>query len=145
MSKLKPCPFCGGEAERYTNSDFTDCFRVSCLDCGSESSDEELWLCDNKWNTRHEEQRLAESLTKAVDVGFKFNSTLSSELDAAKAEIADIGKQLALANLVISHCWVHEGYESCGASKMAKEEHDHFCSVVNTKMEDLLAKHKESK
>ena len=33
QSKLKPCPFCGGEARRYFGN--TDCHGVVCKKCGA--------------------------------------------------------------------------------------------------------------
>lgn len=124
MSELKPRPFCGGEAARYESENFSDRYRVNCMDCGSEATDEELWLCDKRWYTRHEEQRLAESLTKAVDVGFKFNSTIRNELDTAKAEIAELRDALLLAD-----SWLDIEYGYAG-------------SPVCHKIKDVLAKHK---
>lgn len=50
MEKLKPCPFCGGEAELYENY-YHGC-NIYCLECGVE------FECDSKeeaieaWNRR---------------------------------------------------------------------------------------------
>ena len=39
MSKLKPCPFCGGEGciQRHEFVGYTDTFGIVCLDCGCET------------------------------------------------------------------------------------------------------------
>ena len=39
MSKLQPCPFCGGEGcvQRHDFVGYTDTFGVVCLDCGCET------------------------------------------------------------------------------------------------------------
>jgi hypothetical protein len=43
--ELKPCPFCGGEAERRKNPTFGDMSMAACRSCGAEAY-------DRKWNIR---------------------------------------------------------------------------------------------
>jgi hypothetical protein len=45
QSELKPCPFCGGEAERRVNATFGDMSMVSCRSCGAQAY-------DRKWDMR---------------------------------------------------------------------------------------------
>jgi Lar family restriction alleviation protein len=54
--ELKPCPFCGGEAEiKETGDRFTICI-VGCRCCGCRlESNEEGDDCGKEWNTRHVE------------------------------------------------------------------------------------------
>ncbi len=59
MSELKPCPFCGGEAEITETSMFRnqDCY-VQCKGCGActkfRFGDECRKQAINDWNTRYE-------------------------------------------------------------------------------------------
>lgn len=52
MSELKPCPFCGGEAEFCAC--INDCGRIVCIDCGVEVLWNEHEHEDNaaSWNDR---------------------------------------------------------------------------------------------
>ena len=71
MDKLKPCPFCGGEAEfvilPHVNSDTTQWHKVMCKDvfgCGAELGyalsgyspdyEEQVKALKNRWNRRAE-------------------------------------------------------------------------------------------
>ena len=59
MSKLKPCPFCGGEGciQRHEFVGYTDTFGVVCLDCCCETRqfyDTEKDATE-AWNRRAEE------------------------------------------------------------------------------------------
>ena len=54
MPELKPCPFCGGEAEVYTDEDDTqEWFYVRCSDCWAQTdgNDTEIGAID-AWNQR---------------------------------------------------------------------------------------------
>lgn len=73
-SELKPCPFCGGEAEICENLDDKNLICVVCRNCKSKSS----WhVKDNKseaikaWNTRP--QLSEEGVTNIVDKVFNSN------------------------------------------------------------------------
>ena len=70
MSELKPCPFCGGEAEEYNNSDFHDCYRVYCMGCGAETQAEEEWQRVKKWNKREGESKLAAITAECIGIGY---------------------------------------------------------------------------
>ena len=59
MSKLKPCPFCGGKADLEVSdydlngSATQDMFEISCIKCGiSGGSFFDFDECHKKWNTR---------------------------------------------------------------------------------------------
>ena len=60
--KLKPCPFCGGEAKLHHNS-LTDKFKVWCSECDCRtdvySDKEEVVKC---WNTRKPMERIVDRL-----------------------------------------------------------------------------------
>lgn len=49
VNKLKPCPFCGGKAELFTNA-------VYCLKCGCRivktTIDNKKYEAEDLWNTR---------------------------------------------------------------------------------------------
>ena len=53
--QLKPCPFCGGEAEYTDLSLFSDYDRhkIACLDCLAEIEDRTSGNVIVQWNTRH--------------------------------------------------------------------------------------------
>lgn len=65
MSEIKKkCPFCGGETENESNSDFIFCSNKECLlnGCGCYA---------DEWNNRPEEDRLREIIRKK-DEALKF-------------------------------------------------------------------------
>lgn len=51
MSKLKPCPFCGGEAE-YDNSDVSPSSWIVCKNCGARSASTRNSDAGRFWNAR---------------------------------------------------------------------------------------------
>lgn len=116
MSKLKPCPFCGGEATIYNGNG--NCFgyiSIGCSDCGFVIKE---FLVDfseddvvNKWGTRYGEQQLA----------------------AVKAEVADYRE--ALECLIIEH-GIHDSYD--GGLLPDSEQSLTIQAAIK-----LLAKHKE--
>lgn len=56
MTELKPCPFCGGEAELYNDEGL---WKVQCEDC--EASTGQYYMPENAiaaWNTRHTDDDL---------------------------------------------------------------------------------------
>lgn len=62
-TKLKPCPFCGGEAETIENNHYTDVWSVMCKNCFAESDryhTEESAI--EAWNTRKPMERIVEQL-----------------------------------------------------------------------------------
>jgi len=70
MDKLKPCPFCGGEAQsvRRKNSHIVGCTEctASVEDCaGTNENGEEVAV--KRWNTRPPEAQLKELLVEARD------------------------------------------------------------------------------
>ena len=86
MSELKPCPFCGGEAEEYNNSDFHDCYRVYCMGCGAETQAEEEWQRVKKWNKREGESKLAAITAECIGIGY--NHVLN-KIDEYEREIIE--------------------------------------------------------
>ena len=59
MSSLKPCPFCGGEAQTDVGkagqaAAFCDLFRSYCMDCGTQSPEWSYTEAEaiTAWNTR---------------------------------------------------------------------------------------------
>jgi Lar family restriction alleviation protein len=62
MKKLKPCPFCGGEATITEDGERIGTNRQSCMivcfNCGARlESNEEYEQCGEQWNTRFEIQK----------------------------------------------------------------------------------------
>ena len=54
MTKLKPCPFCGGEAFYWLDTSYDDKHVIECESCGTDMRDEyEKDDAIEKWNTRH--------------------------------------------------------------------------------------------
>ncbi len=51
--ELKPCPFCGGEAEFERKGDRRQSTIVSCTCCGATQECGEEWDHGKTWNTRH--------------------------------------------------------------------------------------------
>lgn len=55
IPKLKPCPFCGGNAVLIYMS-FTEGYRIECIECYSASiNDIEKEKAIQRWNTRWKE------------------------------------------------------------------------------------------
>jgi uncharacterized Zn finger protein len=53
MSELKPCPFCGGEAEIQQMGTGRRSMIYSCTECGCELETGETFISDDcNWNTR---------------------------------------------------------------------------------------------
>lgn len=60
--KLKPCPFCGGEAEMLGEDD--GMYQVVCQNCAAniDDFDDEKEVAAEKWNTRTTEKDLNEQI-----------------------------------------------------------------------------------
>lgn len=56
MSKLRPCPFCGGTPKLETNE--SGWSSVVCPDCGANMYDYNLEMLEKSWNRRTEDNRL---------------------------------------------------------------------------------------
>jgi hypothetical protein len=56
MSELKPCPFCGGEAEFERKGTSKVSCIVKCTDCGCTVETGETWASGQSWNTRTQSQ-----------------------------------------------------------------------------------------
>jgi len=68
MSKLKPCPFCGGKAEHYTigHQDGYPSIRCAGKFCSFTLSGTTFESVEKKWNTRHADNKLT-TITKQRD------------------------------------------------------------------------------
>lgn len=61
MEKLKPCPFCGGEARIITHRfyELSNTYGVTCKKCGSETM--QFYCAEedavNAWNRREKDER----------------------------------------------------------------------------------------
>jgi len=51
---LKPCPFCGGEAEIIRKGDHRKSTQYTCLECGCFLETPEEWNHGKTWNERFE-------------------------------------------------------------------------------------------
>lgn len=51
---LKPCPFCGGEAEVEQQGSARQSHVIACIDCGCRLETGETWNAGSAWNTRKE-------------------------------------------------------------------------------------------
>lgn len=51
---LKPCPFCGGEAEFERRGTGRQSCIVACTECGCRLETSETWSSGQAWNQRHE-------------------------------------------------------------------------------------------
>lgn len=51
---LKPCPFCGGEAEIQRHGTGRQSTIYSCTQCGCRLETGETWQVPGQWNERHE-------------------------------------------------------------------------------------------
>lgn len=77
--KLKPCPFCGGEAEikRYTFCR-TDSFYVGCSRCNVTQT-ANVYFSEKEsieaWNTRKPMERIVEQLEEAIEYSRKLGAS----------------------------------------------------------------------
>lgn len=53
MTKLKPCPFCGGKVQDTLSDDFV--FLVSCINCRVTMRDDDIASLFERWNRRARE------------------------------------------------------------------------------------------
>jgi hypothetical protein len=75
MSELKPCPFCGGEAELeigeidLNGSAVVDSFQYYCGNCGIFKGEfRSIELAEKDWNTRTDSERIKELEEALMDV-----------------------------------------------------------------------------
>ena len=67
MSKLKRCPFCGGEAELDCDNGFNNWF-VKCKECGCKTPTKIAeYVAIEAWNTRVPMERIIERLEERID------------------------------------------------------------------------------
>ena len=88
MSELRPCPFCGSEAEhQYSKIDHMNIYRCSSSKCITRRFD---WYLRDDWNTRPIEDVLREKLSlrdyKYVELA-SINDRFKTELDECKEEL----------------------------------------------------------
>lgn len=66
--KLKPCPFCGGEAYITMQRDsewYKEWYSVVCGECGSEIKDVNRFMCD-RTRERHWSENLKKEIEKSL-------------------------------------------------------------------------------
>lgn len=77
MTNLKPCPFCGGEAEvKKHNNRFTEWWQVFCTNChitqcGSDYEYEYEYEAAAAWNTRKPMESVVTELEKEYSVSYQ--------------------------------------------------------------------------
>lgn len=84
MIELKPCPFCGGEAEYFEERIFimNNAFLmgVKCKECGGAYMDSNIKHCPNdvfkKWNTRSGETVVNQYGSNGKIIGYVQNLTM---------------------------------------------------------------------
>ena len=70
MADLKPCPFCGGEAETENRHNrYTDWWEVKCTDCNASLNEryEYEFEAVAAWNTRKPMEAVVAELEKYMD------------------------------------------------------------------------------
>lgn len=58
---LKPCPFCGGEAELCILGKLMGCCKIRCTKCGIEAQYSYVGNGVKSWNTRQPDNRIKEA------------------------------------------------------------------------------------
>lgn len=85
-TKLKPCPFCGGEAIVYEDNEY-DKYSIGCKNC-CDCEPITKWTRKKEaialWNTRKPMERIVERLEEAFTVKFTFSKPLMALEDAIK-------------------------------------------------------------
>jgi len=99
-NELKPCPFCGCEAEVLTMGTSRVAMRIGCPDCGASLECGSTWLEAAQWNNRHDDQaetverqgqmivKQAEQIQRMEDNKIKLIGNLQQAI-VALLEIAD--------------------------------------------------------
>lgn len=88
MIKLKPCPFCGGEAEIERMGTNRQSCIIACTECGCRhEGPDEYDRCGYQWNLRATDQAHA-AKTKAEEAEL----AAAQELDEVRAQLAAIGR-----------------------------------------------------
>ncbi|MCD9514029.1 Lar family restriction alleviation protein [Photobacterium carnosum] len=107
MSKLKPCPFCGSEAEVIRMGTGRVSMQIGCTDCGAFVESGEMFISDgSRWNARAFQDSLIidinrlSPLVNIVSNQKQRIQQLEEQLAAAKAEIAELesGIEYAIDN-----------------------------------------------
>ena len=101
MSELKPCPFCGGNAQELRAvGDCGELFSVLC-ECGCETDYHESdWSALNQWNKRQAEDALTEHL--------RLKEEECKQLQQDKAELVELLKALSGHTCPDDYCTAEE-------------------------------------
>jgi len=128
--ELKPCPFCGGEAELQTPELTGDlCGTVMCMDCyGSGPSKDDWRDALIAWNTRP----IEDGLTEEID---RLRKTYANKAELVEALISVV--DTARTAVEQQWCW-RDQYPG------QKVKYDRDIAPILT-AEKLILKHKESK
>lgn len=76
MADLKPCPFCGGEAETENRHNrYTDWWEVKCTDCNASLNEryEYEFEAVDAWNTRKPMEAVVAELEAFLEGGLQCN------------------------------------------------------------------------
>ena len=66
MAELKPCPFCGEDAEFERRGDARQSTIINCTNCGATLETGAEWDHEREWNRRPEEDRLRSELQAII-------------------------------------------------------------------------------
>ena len=96
MSELKPCPFCGGEAEIERMGSSRQSMIVCCSMCGAKVECGSTVVEQANWNTRteHTEQSIPQIKRKAIEHPVK-DMQYESRFQPTPQHLADIAEQCA--------------------------------------------------
>lgn len=91
MKALKPCPFCGGDAELERAGDRRQSTIYACLHCSCRLETGEEWGYGADWNTRATDARIAE--LEAELARLRAAGTFNEGIEAAAAVARDAEAQ----------------------------------------------------
>ena len=85
MEKLKPCPFCGGEAAIDRKGTQRASMIIKCIDCGATNESGDVYGLTNpenySWNTRTVGLSEEEIIRHALEAGFMLSTKMGQDID----------------------------------------------------------------
>ena len=100
MSKLRECPFCGGEAEFKRKGTARASNQVGCTCCGADLEDGATFNHESAWNDRPREK----ALEKENEILVAYNKELEELNSGIGEELIRLKKEIEDMKVKYNHC-----------------------------------------